>query len=134
MGLKSIDGLPIVDARKGIEIEVTDRDCQLGDPLVPKTCAAARAIRRSGALDVRVHLGRVYIRSNKGNWQRYVPSGRLHVELVVFDRGGKMQAGKYKLHVPAKIKRGGKVKPQGPRSRKPKITQIQGVRHHATSE
>lgn len=104
--IRSIDGLPVIDAKHDLELEIVSRDCKGGDPLRPESCAAARAARRQfDAYDVRIHLTRVYIRTNKGNWQRYIASDRLHQEVIVFDRGGEMMPGKYMLLSPKKSQR-----------------------------
>ena len=99
---KSIDGIPVTDAKSDLEIHVTPSDCKHGDPKRPETCAAARAIRREyGAIDVRVHLSRVYVRQNKGNWQRYIPTEPLQREIVALDRNGEFEPGVYRLRPPS---------------------------------
>lgn len=106
--IKAIGGLPVLDARHDLEIEILSRDCKSGDPKDPGSCAAARAARRQlHAYDVRIHLTRVYIRTNKGNWQRYINTEALQKEVIVFDRGGEMMPGKYMLLAPKKSQRVG---------------------------
>lgn len=103
--VKSIDGIPVTNARRGLELHITTRDCNGGDPKRPSTCAAARAIRRElGAIDCRVHLARVYVRQNKGNWTRYMTPKALAREIVAFDRGGNFQPGTYALPAPTPSK------------------------------
>lgn len=95
---KSIDDIPVTDAKKPITLHILPTDCKNGDPKQPSTCAAARAIKRElGAIDCRVHLGRVYIRQNKGNWQRYQTPKSLRAEVIAFDRGGAFAPGEYTL-------------------------------------
>ena len=74
MGLKTIDGLPIINAKKAIVLEVTSNDITHADPKEPTDCAMARACRRGlGAAEARVHLGRVYLRMRNGKqWVRYI--------------------------------------------------------------
>jgi len=97
-GVHAIDGLPVTDAKRSLELHITARDCSGGDPKRPETCAAAKAIRREhGAIDVKVHLSRVYVRQNRGNWMRYLTPPALQREIVSFDRDGKFEPGVYEL-------------------------------------
>lgn len=98
MALKEIDGYPILDAKRSITLHITKGDCNNADPKQPSTCAAARTIRRElKAIDCRVHLGRIYIRQNKGNFQRYETPKALRNEIIAFDRGGEFAPGEYVL-------------------------------------
>lgn len=98
MAIKEIDGKPVLDAKHQIVLHITSEDCQGADPKRPMTCAAAKAIKREmKASDCRVHLSRVYIRQNKGNWQRYKVPAALRSEIVAFDRGGIFEPGDYVL-------------------------------------
>lgn len=95
---KEIDGKPIIDAKRAVVIHITDSDVDNADPKKPENCAAAACIKRElHAHEVRVHLSRVYILANKGNWQRYVTPDNLRNEIIAFDRGGKFAPGEYKL-------------------------------------
>jgi hypothetical protein len=99
--LKTIDGIPVVDAKHPLELHITKTDCDKADVKVPSRCAAALAIRREHKpVDVRVHLSRVYVRQNKGNWQRYMTSKPLRTEIIAFDRGGQFEPGQYDLAPP----------------------------------
>src|SRR5262245_8604841 len=101
MKVKAIDGILVMDATHPLTLKILVGDCKGGDPKHPDTCAAARAIRREHKVaDVRVHLGRVYIRQNKGNWQRYMTPKSLRSEIIAFDRGGKFEPGEYTLMRP----------------------------------
>ena len=109
MKLKSIDGIPVTNAKHQLKLHITKRDCSVGDIKDPSTCAAAKTIRREyGAIDCRVHLGRVYIRQNKGNWQRYMTPRSLRTEIIAFDRGGEFQPGEYILAAPSAKRTTGK--------------------------
>ncbi len=69
--LKSIDGMPVIDAKQSTTLHITKQDIARGDRKRPDKCAAALAIvREMHAIEARVHLSRIYIRTNKGNWQR----------------------------------------------------------------
>lgn len=96
MALKAIDGIPILDAKYSITLHITKSDCSNSDPKHPESCAAARSIRRVlKPIDCRVHLGRIYIRQNKGNWLRYNTPPALRNEIIAFDRGGVFSPGEY---------------------------------------
>lgn len=140
MAIRSINGLPVIDAKHDLELEILDRDCRNGDRRKPSTCAAAIAAKRVRTVkDVRVHVSRVYIRSNESNWQRYITTEPLKQELVVFDRGGRMMPGTYMLLAPKKSQRVGyyhkgrkAAKPSG-KKRRPQH-RLTNVRTSALSE
>lgn len=106
--IRSIDGRPVIDARHDAELHILPRDCKRGGRRQPDTCAAAIAAKRQlNAIEVRVHLSRIYVRSNEGNWQRYITTEPLKHEIIVFDRGGRMEPGKYMMLAPRKSQRAG---------------------------
>jgi hypothetical protein len=73
MKIKAIDGLPVVDARKPIILNVIKADCKGGDIKEPSTCAVARAFQREFHVkEVRVHLTRAYVKTSPDKWTRYV--------------------------------------------------------------
>ncbi len=99
--LKAIDGMPVIDAKQSTTLHITKQDIARGDRKRPDKCAAALAIvREMHAIEARVHLSRIYIRTNKGNWQRYVAPRSLRSEVVAFDRGGQFEEGAHYLHAP----------------------------------
>lgn len=84
-----IDDLPVVDAKRPLRLTVSKNDCVRGDPKDPSQCALARAAKRElHVLEARVHLSRIYLRTNQHNWVRYVTPSRVRQEIVAFDRGG----------------------------------------------
>jgi len=88
MKVLAIDGIPVTDALKPLMLHVLAGDCK---GAIPEACdfrCRSRHQRELGAIDCRVHLGRVYIRQNKGNWQRYGTPNSLRNEIIAFDRGG----------------------------------------------
>jgi hypothetical protein len=96
---KTIDGLPVIDAKRPLTLHITGRDISLANPKQPHACAAARAcLRELGAKEARIHLGRIYIRTNNGNWQRYQTPGALRDEIIAFDRGGRFEPITVELH------------------------------------
>lgn len=99
--VKDIDGLPVFDAKRPIKLIVNKNDVDKADIKEPKDCAVARACRRElHAKEVRVHLSRIYIKTNEGNWTRYFTPRALRTEIVAFDRGGTFGTGEYQLTVP----------------------------------
>lgn len=112
MPLNQIDGLPIIDSKKSLKITISKNDVDRADPKEPADCAVARACRREHhAKEARVHLGRVYLRTNDGNWTRYFTPRSLRSEIIAFDRGGTFSPGEYTLKgVPPAHKLGAKRK------------------------
>lgn len=109
MGLKTIDGLPVFDAKKPIKLHVTSADIRNADKKKPNSCAVAKACYRElHAKEVRVHLSRVYVRTNDMNWQRYMTPVNMRQEIVAFDRGGKFAPGEYHIMKPNPAKKTGK--------------------------
>ena len=129
-----IDGLPVVDAKAPLKLEVTKTDCQLATRKNPGCCAVAKACGRELKIKgVRVHLSRLYLLAGK-TWTRYVVHSSLRQEIIAFDRGGKFQPGIYTFAAPEPSRRlGAKIK-TGPRLTKGKpravrsYKSVQGVR------
>lgn len=89
MAIKAIDGLPVLDAKRAIKLTVSSADIRKGDLKRPDDCAFARACRRElHVKEARVHLGRIYLRTNDTNWLRYQTPRALRSEIIAFDRGG----------------------------------------------
>jgi hypothetical protein len=106
MRLNQIDGLPIFDAKKAISLTINAKDVDRADPKRPDNCAVAIACRRqTHAKEVRVHLGRVYVRANDLNWQRYITPRPMRAEIIAFDRGGEFEPGTFTLSAPQPTKR-----------------------------
>lgn len=109
MTVTSIDGKPIINAKKGAKLTITKHDVSSADIKQPNNCAVARACHRVlHAKEVRVHLGRIYVRANEGNWVRYMTPKSLRTEIISFDRGGIFEPGNYTLSAPSPIKQKGK--------------------------
>lgn len=133
-----IDGIPVKDALKSLNVRITRRDIQLANTKDPNHCAAARAIcNNAGADAARVHVGRTYVKFGN-QWTRYVTPKALRTEIIAFDRGGKFEAGTYRLEkVPptqvAAARKARKVAAKrsshngkGPKKRRPHI--VKGIR------
>lgn len=103
-----INNLNVVDAKKTITILVGKTDIRNAKVKDPANCAAALACKRQlHSTDVRVHVGRTYVRKG-GKWVRYLTSRSLRSELVAFDRGGKFEPGEYTLYAMKPSSRTGK--------------------------
>jgi hypothetical protein len=129
MALKQIDGLPIIDAKRPLVVHVTAEDITKADRKEPTDCVMARACRRDAHVkEARIHLGRVYLRSNKGNWVRYMTPRYLRTEIIAFDRGGDFAAGEYTLSAPH-ISHRASGKGQGSKTNKTRPKRYQKPRH-----
>lgn len=92
-----INGYPVVDASTKAVIHITPQDVRRGETKDPAACAAALACKRElEAVEVRVHIGRTYLRIGR-KWFRYLTSNPLRTEIIAFDRGGKFAPGEYVL-------------------------------------
>jgi hypothetical protein len=104
----TIDGLPVVDAKKPVTIKIGQPDILKGNTRDPAACAAAVACKRiMHAKKARVHLGRTYVLMGK-KWLRFMTPMSLRTEIVSFDRGAKFAAGTYVLSPPQPSMRMGK--------------------------
>src|ERR1700735_2318280 len=92
-----INGLPVVDATKKVQLHITPRDIQLGDVKDPTRCAAARACKRQmGATNAQVRIAVTYVQMGN-KFVRYTTPGSLRAEIIAFDRGGSFVPGSYTL-------------------------------------
>jgi hypothetical protein len=111
MRLRGIDGLPVLDAKKPITLHINNNDIAKADRKEPADCAVARACRREiHAKEVRVHLGRVYLKTKAGSWTRYLTPKSMRDEIIAFDRGGSFEAGTFVLAPPTPSKTLGRRK------------------------
>ena len=101
MGLiRSIGGLPVVDAKRPLTLKVTKTDiAKAADGIQkPDKCAVARACYRElHVIEARVHLSRVYLRTNDSNWVRYKTPAAMRDEIIAFDRGGAFEPAEFYL-------------------------------------
>lgn len=92
--VRTIEGLPVVDADEDIIFEVTKRDVENSKKKDPANCAAAKAGKRILKTDVKVFLSRMYIKENK-HWIRYLTPPSVSREIISFDRGSEFSPGEY---------------------------------------
>jgi hypothetical protein len=88
MGIKDINGLPVLDAKRPLKLSITIADITGANPKIPNNCAVARACyRQLHVKEARVHLSRIYLRTNDKNWVRYMTPPAVRDEIIAFDRG-----------------------------------------------
>lgn len=121
MRLKTIDGKIVVDAKKPLMLHITAADITNADRKEPHACVVARACRRElHVKEVRVHLSRIYVRTNDSNWTRYHTPASLRSEIIAFDRGGEFSKGEHRLVPLQPAKRlGADKRKRSKRNRKP---------------
>lgn len=94
MTKRMFEGLPVIDAKSDIVLNVTKKDVLNSKKKDPGSCAAAQAGKREFRRDVKVFLSRMYVRSKKG-WVRYITPTNAAREIVSFDRGSEFIPGEY---------------------------------------
>ncbi len=105
-GRMRLDGLPVVDAKKPLILEVTADDIKHSNPLDPAGCAAAiAAMRQEGVTKAFIHLSKAYIMNKqKTHYERYEAPRRLRTEVVAYDRGGSFEPNEFELKAPSASK------------------------------
>ena len=88
------EGLPVVDATRGLALHVTSVDIKGASKKNPAMCAAARAGQRELKTDVRVFISRTYVKK-ADHWVRYKTPESASREIVSFDRGSSFEPGEY---------------------------------------
>jgi len=143
----TVEGIPVVDARKPMTIEISPDDVKRGANKSPDSCAVARACMRQigAAIATKVHLSRTYVKFKDKDgtikWMRFGTPVSIRSEIVGFDRGGTFEPGVYTFApVQPSVRFGTKRKrydhrTRGPRAGKPskrsKPHYTQNVRGHA---
>jgi hypothetical protein len=88
------------DATKDLILEVSPEDIKRSTTKDPSRCVFATcAVRQLNADEAIVFRTRAYIRKGKV-WKRYIVSEAIARELVIFDRGGRPEGGKFLLKRP----------------------------------
>jgi len=117
----TIDGIPVKDATRDLNLKIQPRDISGARAKDPSTCAAARAVKRQcHAIEARVYMSVTYI-LRKEKWERFLTPPALSREIVVIDRSGShFSPGEYRMKAPFPAKRLGYQKPTGPKTTKGK--------------
>ena len=136
---KLINGLPIKNATTSLLLHITGPDVKSARAKRPDFCVVALAIKRElHAKEVRVHLGRVYVRTTASSWTRYITPGSLRAEIISFDRGGRFALGVHTLRAVTQINHKLAGKTQGAKKKKgaPRFTGTGHKRraHHAVRD
>lgn len=126
-------GLPIVDAKRPIDIDVIPTDVRKGNKGSATTCAYAVAIKRqTHCVEARVFRTVTYV-TYKTRIVRYKTPEAAARELIAFDRGGSFQADVYRFRPFPKslrlVSNGGSRKPTGPKKSKSRKKRV----HHVTT-
>lgn len=91
----------IVDAKKPVYLELSKGDIKKAITKDPSHCAfAVCAVRMLHADEALIYRTRAYLRFG-AQWVRYAVPSTTAVELLIFDRGGKVEGGKYRLISPS---------------------------------
>jgi hypothetical protein len=107
--INTIEGLPVINAKKPIMLHVTPEDIKAARKHSPGNCAVAKACQREWkAKEVRVHLSRIYVRHNEQNWTRYFTPYAMRSEIIAYDRGGEFLPSVYTVNPPVPSQRTGK--------------------------
>lgn len=124
-----IEGLPVVDAKHDLTININKHDIKHSRKGDPANCAAAVSCKRAFKTEVRVYLTKTYIKGKK-NWVRYVTPEAISREIISFDRGSNFVPDTYKLKAPTSSQRLGENRPTGPKRESGKPARF----HHITKE
>jgi hypothetical protein len=116
---KIVLDLPVKDAKRDLVLHITPADIKGSKPGDGDYCAVANALcRQEKFKTARVHKGVTYVMHTDGTVTRYKTPQSLYVELLIFDRGGRMEPGEHKLQAPRGSERlGHHEKPKGPKAR-----------------
>lgn len=120
MAKKQTHGLPVSDAKRDLVLHITAADIKDGARRDGDYCVAANALcRQEGFATARVHKTATYVYLKNGNVLRYETPGSLYMEIMIYDRGGKMEPGDHILRAPRGSNRlGHHHKPRGPHATK----------------
>lgn len=139
--MKTIAGLPVVNATRALRLQVTEKDIAQGERLNPNSCAiAVAAVKRlKGVKRAKVHSTHIYLLMDGAKqWLRFDTTAAARREAFSFDRGGTFYPGEFDLQPPSVatvIKRARKS--SGPKAKRSKGSApkqryfVPGVREHA---
>jgi hypothetical protein len=120
-----LSGSKVVDAKRGISVEVTQDDLCHAVPMDPANCAFAIAMKRAfrGCIRAEVYKSRTYI-FTKWRCHRLSTPRAANFQAVMFDKTEQFQLGKYYFNPISPSsrltgKRQGSIKPKGAPRLKP---------------
>jgi len=105
----------VKDATRDLILTIKERDVEGSKRKKNDACAAAHALcRQEKFKEARVYKTTTYVKKADGTWVRYITPKDLYMEIMIFDRGGKMDVGDFRLHAPkGSMRMGHHVKPTG---------------------
>jgi hypothetical protein len=107
--ITTIEGLPVINAKKPLMLNITPEDIKAARKHSPGNCAVAKACMREWKVkEVRVHLSRIYIRCNEKNWVRYHTPIPMRNEIISYDRGGEFMPSVFTVKPVSPSRRTGK--------------------------
>lgn len=119
MPTRTIDGLPVYDGEGTLALSITREDIRGARRSQPGQCAVARGLLRElDVIEVRVHLGRIYLRTTQDYWLRYFTPRSVRQEIVAFDRGGRFEPLNLNLRPPSASEKLGTTGRTGPKRTK----------------
>lgn len=114
-GKRTLEGLPVIDAKNVLLLEIKRPDILGSSKADAANCAAARALKRCYGSDARVFLTRTYVKIGNA-WARFMTPEAISREITAFDRGATFEPGEYTLNPPPKTMRlDYRAKPTGPK-------------------
>ena len=120
--MAKLEGLPVIDATRGLELHVERRDVDRRARKNPAQCALATCATRMYKPEARVYMSRAYVMApDRQSWTRYTVNGTTQREITAFDRGAPFEPGTYRLSPPApstRLGNGSKICGNGQRTGK----------------
>jgi hypothetical protein len=106
---------PLSDALRDLVLYVSPADIKGAKRGDSNHCAAANALcRQEHFKRAKVFKTKTYVQTKGGDWLRYITPKPLYNEIMIFDRGGKMEGGEFILPAPKGVQKlGAHVKPTG---------------------
>lgn len=110
MKITTVEGKPVIEARRSLNLRVLLQDIKKGRKKNPYCCAAAEACKRQFKVKkARVNITRTYLLTALGDgtkaWIRYFNPPSLVTEIKKFDRTGRFTMAEYRLTPPSKSAR-----------------------------
>jgi hypothetical protein len=125
------------DAKRDLVLTIKETDIAGAKRKDNNACAAANALcRQEHFKKAKVFKTKTYVLLKDGTWQRYITPKSLYMEIMIYDRGGRFEAGDFLLRAAKGTERLGEhLKPTGKKLKTGKpskpIHTIDNVRENA---
>jgi hypothetical protein len=107
----------VKDATSDLVVNITQNDIKGAKRADNDGCAAANALcRQEHFKRAKVFKTKTYVLLKDGTWRRYLTPKSLYTEIMIYDRGGRFEAGDFILKAPRGAQRLGRYKPKGPKA------------------